>query len=106
MRERHETKDELQYKVKEIVQYWSVFSMCIRLHGRKRFNQVEIHFLSVYLSAVILQLLLSRSYHFPSFVISAEGCKEMMPVPFGYDVITTCRLELDVEDYEDCHSVR
>jgi hypothetical protein len=33
-------------------------------------------------------------------------CGEKKPLEFGYDVITTCRLEIATEDFEDCDSVR
>ncbi|XP_033610631.1 tectonic-2-like isoform X2 [Cryptotermes secundus] len=33
-------------------------------------------------------------------------CGETKPLEFGYDVITSCRLEMGIEDFEDCDSMR
>ncbi|KAJ9592205.1 hypothetical protein L9F63_001206, partial [Diploptera punctata] len=30
----------------------------------------------------------------------------MKPVQFGYDIITACRLNIDLEDFEDCSRIR
>jgi hypothetical protein len=39
-------------------------------------------------------------------LLSGAECGEKKPLEFGYDIITTCRLEMGTEDFEDCDSVR
>jgi len=40
------------------------------------------------------------------YLLSDAECGEKKPLEFGYDIITTCRLEIGTEDFEDCDIVR
>jgi len=39
-------------------------------------------------------------------LLSDAECEERKPLVFGYDIITTCRLEIGTEGSEDCGRMR
>jgi len=60
---------------------------------------------ALYSSRPLYLRLLPVLYHI-FYLLSDGECGEKKPLEFGYDVITTCRLEIGTEDFEDCDIVR
>jgi hypothetical protein len=60
---------------------------------------------ALYSSPPLYLRLLLVLYHI-FYLLSDAECREKKPLEFGYDVITTCRLEIGTEDFEDCDIVR
>jgi hypothetical protein len=83
--------------------------MCINFgspHSLPRRNKAvtcyNIRF--VFLSPIIFDFILYFTES--SFFLADAECGETKPLEFGYDIITSCRLEIGTEDFEDCDSMR
>nr|CAD7261645.1 unnamed protein product [Timema shepardi] len=86
-----------------------------RLEGNEEYESCERWFISGFICGITLELdqydhdgedlavELNTTSALANYATEAgKKCEDTLPVNFGYDVITTCSIELTLEDQIDC----